>query len=103
MSMDHTQELLTITMEECGEVIQAASKVIRFGVSHDNLLHLEKEVGDLFQMFDLMHEYDMISWTNVERFSQAKREKLRRYSKLVDPDGDAFVEEFGEQLELDLK
>ena len=35
--MDNTlQELLTITMEECGELIQACSKAIRCDDYHDN-------------------------------------------------------------------
>lgn len=102
MAMDHTQELLTITMEECGEVIQAAAKVMRFGISHENLHRLEVEVGDLLQMFELMHEYDLISWSNVELASDAKRQKLKRYSKLIDADGDAFNYNEPEQLELRL-
>lgn len=81
--LDYQQELLTILMEECGEVIQAASKCIRFGTDTKNLKSLEKEVGDLQCMIDLLHEYDMVSYTNLDERAQVKREKLKIYSSLV--------------------
>ena len=40
------QELLTITMEECGELIQACSKAIRCDDYHDNKKLME-EIGDV--------------------------------------------------------
>ena len=47
MTAEH--ELLQLLQEECAEVIQAASKCIRFG-EKDNHFQLEKELGDLFCM-----------------------------------------------------
>ena len=41
---DYQEELLIILMEECAEVAQACSKVLRFGNDYDDL---EKELGDL--------------------------------------------------------
>ena len=82
-SMDYEKELLTIMMEECGEVIQACSKVIRFGATDESLSHLEKELGDLYQMMDLAHQYDLVSWTRIDEASDNKREKLRTWSSLV--------------------
>jgi len=44
-----------ITQEECAEVIQAISKCIRFGKrndTHDNLAHLEEEIGQLYCALD---------------------------------------------------
>lgn len=83
-SMDYEKELLTIMMEECGEVIQACSKVIRFGATDESLSHLEKELGDLYQMMDLAHQYDLVSWTKIDEASDMKREKLATWSSLVD-------------------
>jgi len=75
------QELFTITMEECAEVIQQCSKMIRFG-GNTNRFHLEAEIGDLLAMFDLMHEYDIIDLDNMETRKQQKRSKLKVYSHL---------------------
>jgi len=82
-SMHYEQELLTIMMEECGEVIQACSKIIRFGATEEKLKELEKELGDLFQMMELAHQYDLVSWTGIDEASAAKAEKLKKYSSLM--------------------
>ena len=49
------QELMTITMEECGELIQACSKAIRCGTyeKNDDLI---EELCDVKCMIDLMIE-----------------------------------------------
>ena len=82
--MDYEKELLTIMMEECGEVIQACSKIIRFGADTINLSNLEKELGDLYQMMELAHQYDLVSWTRIDESSDKKREKLATWSSLID-------------------
>jgi NTP pyrophosphatase (non-canonical NTP hydrolase) len=79
---EYDKELLTITMEECAEVIQACSKIIRFGETPTNLTALEKEIGDLYCMIDLIHENDYISYTRIDDYVSAKREKLKVYSNL---------------------
>ena len=81
--MDYDKELLTIMMEECGEVIQACSKIIRFGADANNLSNLEKELGDLYQMMELAHQYDLVSWTRIDEASDKKREKLATWSSLM--------------------
>jgi NTP pyrophosphatase (non-canonical NTP hydrolase) len=87
--MNYDQELLTVLMEECAEVIQAASKIIRFGASNEYcgetaLKQLEKEIGDLYCMIDLLHANDMITFTNVDEYANQKYEKLKKWSNLVD-------------------
>jgi NTP pyrophosphatase (non-canonical NTP hydrolase) len=79
MTAEH--ELLQLLQEECAEVIQAASKCIRFG-EKKNSEALVKEMGDLFCIFDLMHQYDMFSYSEVEKYIDAKRTKLETYSNL---------------------
>ena len=76
------QELLTITMEECGELIQACSKAIRCDDYHMNEKLIE-EVGDLQCMIELMHEYDLISWEDVYERGEVKKKKLKRWSNLI--------------------
>ena len=80
---DKLQELLTITMEECGELIQACSKAIRCDDYRDNKKLLE-EVGDVYCMIELLHEYDLISWSDVEKRVKVKQEKLKKWSKLYE-------------------
>jgi len=53
--MDKLQELMTITMEECGELIQVCSKAIRSDHYYNND-KLTEEVGDVICMIDLLHE-----------------------------------------------
>jgi len=76
------QELLTITMEECGELIQACSKAIRCDEYYDNQNLLE-ELGDVQQMIELIHDYDLVSWEAVQQRMKVKREKLTQWSDLI--------------------
>lgn len=80
-NMNAQHEVLQLLQEECAEVIQAASKCIRFG-EKDNTYQLEKEIGDLFCILEIMHEYDMFSYTTVEQYILEKKEKLKKYSNL---------------------
>ena len=77
------QELLTITMEECGELIQACSKAIRCDDYHMNEKLIE-EVGDVMCMLELLHEYDLISWDDVDKRVKVKKEKLKKWSSLYE-------------------
>tara|TARA_B100000287_G_C20538256_1_gene743644 strand:- start:663 stop:908 length:246 start_codon:yes stop_codon:yes gene_type:complete len=76
------QELLTITMEECGELIQVCSKAIRCDDYYNND-KLTEEVGDVMCMIELLHEYDLISYTDVEDRVKVKKEKLKKWSDLL--------------------
>lgn len=81
MKMTYDQELLTIVMEEAAEIVQEASKCIRFGL--DNAPHLEKEIGDFLCMLELLHQNDYISYTRLEEHIHEKYEKLKKYSNLI--------------------
>ena len=76
------QELMTITMEECGELIQQCSKAIRCDNYRDNE-KLTEEVGDVMCMLELLHEYDLISWEDVYERVEVKKKKLKRWSNLL--------------------
>lgn len=86
--MTRQEELLTILMEECGEVIIEASKIKRFGDMEYNgetaLQRLEKELGDLQCMIELLHEEFSISYETMEEQSKKKREKLKKWSSLFE-------------------
>ena len=87
-SLDARQELLVITMEECGELIQACSKALRRGelfAHSDSETELKQELADVQAMINLMVEWDVLSWTEIENGVERKRNKLKRWSKLIDP------------------
>lgn len=84
-------EVMDILQEEAAEVIQAVSKIRRFGPDNHksgedqtNLEHLEEELGDLLAMIDIMGEMNIVSWGNLEVAKQAKIEKLKKWSKIYD-------------------
>lgn len=74
-------ELMTITMEECGEVIQACSKVMRFPGDQSSEM-LKKELGDLYCMIEICIEKKLLTYTELMDASKVKREKLRKWSNL---------------------
>ena len=75
------QELLTITMEECGELIQACSKAIRCNtiLKNDSLI---EEIGDVYCMIELLVERGVLSKVELNNSSQLKKLKLIKYSNL---------------------
>lgn len=82
---------MLIAQEECAEVIQAISKVFRFGVADEyngqtNKQRLEEETGDLMCMIDLMISSGIIDKNEVLKASVQKYNKLRTWS-------DVFKEE----------
>jgi len=79
---DRLQELLTITMEECGELIQECSKAIRCKDYYGNE-KLVEEVGDVMCMIELLHEYDLISWSEIGERVEVKKERLKEWSDLI--------------------
>ena len=75
------QELMVITMEECGELIQECSKSIR--MSEYNRDELKEELSDVMCMIDLMVENGIISKKDLSNGSQLKKMKLMKWSKLL--------------------
>jgi len=90
---DQTKEVMDILQEECAEVIQAVSKISRFGLDNlkpgkpkTNREHLEEELGDLQAMVEILQELDIVSFSNIERAAEAKREKLKIWSNIFKTD-----------------
>ena len=83
--LDTQQQLFVIMMEECGELIQQCSKLLRQQdyESDYNREKLVEEVGDVYTMIELMHEFDIISWNDIEERVKVKREKLKQWSDLI--------------------
>jgi NTP pyrophosphatase (non-canonical NTP hydrolase) len=82
---DKLHETLVITQEECAEVIQVISKIFRFGLE-ENDHSLETEIGDLLCMVDLLMEQRIIDPYKLEIAKHAKRNKLKKWSKIFEPD-----------------
>lgn len=84
-------EVMDITQEECAEVIQAISKIRRFGLDNHksgetctNAQHLEEELGDLLAMIDLLKSMNIVSDQGLNAAKQAKIEKLKKWSKIYE-------------------
>ena len=80
------QQLLVITIEECGELIQACSKALRRGELYehsDSETELKQEIADVQAMINLMVEWDVLSWTEIENGVERKRNKLTKWSELI--------------------
>ena len=86
---EQTKEVMDILQEECAEVIQAVSKISRFGLDNykpgkpkTNRQHLEEEIGDVLAMIDILQKMDEISFNNIEAAREAKIEKLKQWSTI---------------------
>lgn len=77
--LTNNDELYTILMEECAEVTVEASKIIRFG---NNTERLEREIGDLLCMIELMKSRGLIDTSHLKTYSNLKMEKLKQFSNL---------------------
>ena len=82
--MDKQTEALVITMEECGELTQACSKVIRTNQKEEYMRELTKEVGDVMCMIDLLVQNNLVDENDIKLCAKKKREKLKKWSNLFD-------------------
>jgi|TARA_B100000085_G_scaffold268082_1_gene278221 hypothetical protein len=88
MSLNNLQELMTITMEECGELTQQCSKIMRKYesldlISEEERVKLVEEAGDLFCMLRLMIDNRIVTWKELSERADVKREKLKTWSNLI--------------------
>lgn len=87
MKIINNDEVLNISQEECAEVIQAISKIKRFGLDSvydgkTNKEHLEDEVGDVLCFFEMLEEIGFIDMNVVKDRILAKRVKLELNSPI---------------------
>jgi NTP pyrophosphatase (non-canonical NTP hydrolase) len=81
--MRNTKQVMGVLTEECAEVIQAVSKINRFGMHGEwqgvtNKQSLVTEIGDVLAIIKvLMHETDInITEDDIEKAVEAKLKKL---------------------------
>lgn len=84
---DQEHEILSITQEECAEVVQAISKAFRFGLDtvwkgETNREHLEEELGDVMAMIHLLELSNIVNEENVMKSAERKMEKLAKWSNI---------------------
>ena len=83
------QQLMTITMEECGELTQRCSKIMRKYetldlIEEEQRVKLVEELGDVFCMMELMVEHNITDWIELQNRADVKLEKLKKWSTLVE-------------------
>ena len=85
-------ERLNLLQEEAGEIVQAASKVLRFGwdntypkVGCSNLEHLEKEIGGICAILSLMAANSDISEARCSEAEAYKLATIGKYTKYQIP------------------
>ena len=85
--IDERQQLLVILAEECAELQQACMKVLRTGILYDSddkyVQSLREEAGDVYTMLELLHEWDVVSWTELDERREEKLKKLSVWSDLL--------------------
>lgn len=87
---ENTREILQILQEECAEVIVEISKIMRFGPDQckpdsdeTNIMSLEKELGDLSAMIELLVKAKVgVTNNGMVQYKKAKFEKLKRWSTI---------------------
>ena len=82
--MNRLEHLLTILIEECAEVQQAATKSLRFGLESDygsettNEEDLNCELNQLIAMAEMLQK-EGVNLTNDAKIRDAKIEKVEEY------------------------
>ena len=73
MDLNSHQQLFVITMEECGELIQECSKILRHGMNEKTHSKLIDEIGDVCAMIQLLKD-DILTGLdpNPEKIEEVK-------------------------------
>ena len=79
--MEKLEELMVITMEECGELIQECSKSIR--MQDYNRDELKDELSDVMCMLELMIDNKIVTRQELSNGANLKKMKLMKWSNLI--------------------
>jgi len=87
--MNRHQQLMLITAEECGELVQRCSKMIRHAeraadVEDKQRTKFVEEVGDVLGMIMLIVKHGYATMEELEERIKVKHDKLRTWSDLLD-------------------
>ena len=84
---NRSKEIMSILQEECAEVIQAISKVKRFGIDEmfedrSNRERLEDEIGDAMCLIGLLIDEGIVDEKRIESAAKNKLDRLKRWSTI---------------------
>ena len=85
--LDQRQQLMVVTMEECGELVQSCSKILRRQELYADtkyVQNLKDEIGDVYTMLKLMVEHDVVSWDELEKKKRPQERKTQKWSDLIE-------------------
>ena len=84
--MTPKEQALVITMEECGELTQACSKILRHQNDPDKFHKWQKslteEAGDVLAMIDILVEKGFLNNKDLRDRVLVKKNKLRQFSDI---------------------
>jgi len=80
--LEYNTELMLITMEECGELIEACSKTIRCEDYKDHPKMIE-EVGDVLLLIEMIIDRGLVKQEDIDARKKVKIEKLKKWSNLI--------------------
>jgi len=81
---EDTKEALIILAEECAEVVQECTKLLRFGLNVDDVQNLNKEIGDVLALVEYLNNQGLIDLFLLEESVENKKEKLKTWSSLYE-------------------
>ena len=87
--LNRLQQLMIITAEECGELTQRCSKIVRKystsdQIEEDQRAKLLEEAGDVLCMIELMVENGILTNEQLGDRVNVKRHKLKIWSDLIE-------------------
>ena len=82
------QQLMIITAEECGELTQRCSKILRryetiSDIEEEQRQKFLEEAGDVYCMLELLVEHGIVDWKELEDRADVKKDKLTLSSDLM--------------------
>ena len=89
--MNKKAEAYTILMEECGELIQACSKMIRTKGSAVYRKQLQDEIGDVMCMIEILKMSGFVTDKQIEDRMEVKKKKLMKWSLLFSEDSNTNI------------
>jgi len=70
------EKLLVILTEECGELIQRCSKVLRHGAGNKQMQDIHEEAADVKCLMDILIAEDFLDEQELDRLIELKRLRL---------------------------
>lgn len=90
MAESKLPEILDLLQEECAEVVQAVSKIRRFGLDNHHQSgatqrqNLTQEIGDVLLLIDLLFAYNVFTEAEIQQAKLNKAQKLTKWSKIYE-------------------